>query len=281
MTTCKTATHDDSFTPYLRRWNLTPGGEAIVTPAARLLPVMRGSTPAMLRIVTLDEAKRGSELLAWWDGNGAARVYEMDGDAVLMERALGSRSLVALVRDGRDDEASHILCDAIAALHMPRRKPPPVDLVPVDIWFAPLGPIARTHGGVLAHAEKAAQILLATPRDVAPLHGDIHHENVLDFGARGWLAIDPHGVIGERGFDYANIFCNPDLGDATLHVARDPARFRRRLEIVTEHSGLERQRLLTWILAWCGLSAAWFIEDGMGAEIDLAVAQLALSELEA
>jgi streptomycin 6-kinase len=270
--------NDPILAPYIDRWHLTPDGETIVTPAARLLPVMRDGVPAMLKIVTLDEAKRGSELLPWWDGQGAARVYEMDGDAILMER--GHRSLVALVRDGRDDEATHILCDAVAALHMPRRKPPPDGLVSLDIWFAPLGPLAQRRGGWLVHAEKAAQSLLATPRDIVPLHGDIHHENVLDFGERGWLAIDPHGVIGERGFDYANIFCNPDLGDPSLSVARDKARFRRRLEIVTERSGLERQRLLTWILAWCGLSAAWFIEDGMSADIDHAVAQLALSELE-
>jgi streptomycin 6-kinase len=115
--------NDLTFAPYLSRWHLTPDGEAIVTPAARLLPVMRDGAPAMLKIVTLDEAKRGSELLPWWDGQGAARVYEKHSDAILMERALGSRSLVAFVRDGRDDEASHILCNAIAALHLPRRKP--------------------------------------------------------------------------------------------------------------------------------------------------------------
>jgi aminoglycoside/hydroxyurea antibiotic resistance kinase len=41
------------------------------------------------------------------------------------------------------------------------------------------------------------------------LHGDLHHGNVLDFGLRGWLAIDPKGLLGERGFDFANIFTNP------------------------------------------------------------------------
>ena len=28
----------------------------------------------------------------------------------------------------------------------------------------------------------AARDLLATPRDVVVLHGDIHHDNILDFG---------------------------------------------------------------------------------------------------
>lgn len=270
---------DPSLAQYLRRWHLTPDGETIITPAARLLPVRRGIVRAMLKVVTLDEAKRGSDLLAWWDGWGAARVYERDSNAILMERALGNRSLIHLAASGHDDDATHILCETIATLHMPRGKPPP-DLVPLDVWFAHLRAVACTHGGLLACADAVARTLLAEPRDILPLHGDIHHENVLDFGPRGWLAIDPHGVFGERGFDYANIFCNPDLGDATIATARDRENFLRRLDIVVRRSGIEGQRLLQWILAWCGLSAAWFIGDGMSAEIDLAIAALVAAEID-
>jgi hypothetical protein len=50
-------------------------------------------------------------------------------------------------------------------------------------------------------------------RDVVVLHGDMHHENILKFSSRGWLAIDPKGLVGERGFDYANIFCKPRQRD--------------------------------------------------------------------
>jgi hypothetical protein len=65
------------------------------------------------------------------------------------------------------------------------------------------------------------------------LHGDIHHDNILDFGRRGWLAIDPKRLFGERGFDYANLFCNPDLSDpshpvATAGSVRETAGDRRR-----------------------------------------------------
>ena len=67
----------------------------------------------------------------------------------------------------------------------------------------------------LRTAENVAAELLASPRDVTVLHGDIHHGNILDFGARGWLAVDPKGLVGERGLDYANLFCNPDTATAT------------------------------------------------------------------
>jgi streptomycin 6-kinase len=66
-----------------------------------------------------------------------------------------------------------------------------------------------------------------------PLHGDIQHGNILDFGSRGWLAIDPKGLIGERSFDYANLFCNPEAA-----VALAPRRLARQVDVVAEAAGL-------------------------------------------
>jgi streptomycin 6-kinase len=63
-------------------------------------------------------------------------------------------------------------------------------------------------------------------------------------------------------------------------VAVQPERFHRRLEIVVAKSGMERERLLQWILAYTGLSAAWMIGDGDHPAVDLAVAELALAEIE-
>jgi streptomycin 6-kinase len=110
------------------------------------------------------------------------------------------------------------------------------------------------------------------------LHGDIHHENILDFGSRGWLAIDPKRVYGERGFDFANIFCNPELPTVTK-----PGRLQRQLPIVCAEAGLEPKRLLRWIIAYAGLSAAWFLSDGdtKNADSDFTVAGIAFAELNA
>jgi len=122
--------------------------------------------------------------------------------------------------------------------------------------------------------------LLDDPREVTVLHGDLHHDNVLDFGERGWLAIDPKHIIGERGFDFANIFTNPDLSDPTRPVSTLPGRFQRRVEVVSDAAKLDRYRLLQWVLAWTGLSAAWFLGDDDPASIDFQVAELAATELD-
>lgn len=106
------------------------------------------------------------------------------------------------------------------------------------------------------------------------LHGDVHHQNILDFGSRGWLAIDPKRLRGERGFDYANLFCNPDVETAVA-----AGRLARQVEVVVEAAGLERKRLLQWIVAWAGLSATWWLQDGEPPESEHIVADLTVADL--
>ena len=212
--------------------------------------------------------------MEWWAGEGAARVLARKDDALLLDRAMGARSLIAMSKDGDDDAATQIICEAVEVLHAPRERPLPPTLVPLDIWFRELGPMATRHGGVLAAAHEVAQVLLAEPRDVVALHGDVHHANILDFESLGWLAIDPKGLLGERGYDYANPFCNPDTATALR-----PGRLQRYLAQVSEHAQMEPKRLLMWILAYSGLSAAWILGDGDGARFDLSIAELAAAEL--
>lgn len=251
------------------------------TRSGSLLPVLQAGLPAMLKLCRESEEGRGAALLAWWDGQGAARVLARSEDAILMERALGDARLPEMSRTGRDDEACRILCAAASRLHAPRGLPLP-ELVPLEVWFAALNPAADTHGGILRNCAEAARQLLANPREVGALHGDLHHGNVLDFGERGWLAIDPKGLLGERGFDFANIFTNPDLDDPARTVATLPGRFERRLAIVTSCAGLEPSRLLRWVLAWTGLSAAWFLEErDPRVALDFAIAEMARAALAA
>jgi streptomycin 6-kinase len=252
---------------------LTPDGNAIVTLNSRLLPVRYGGVPAMLKIALDAEEARGNDLMEWWSGEGAARVLARRGDAIVLERATGDVSLSTLTRVGRDSEAVRIMCATITVLHRTRHKAPPA-LFPLERWFADLGPAAQTHGGVLSLCADTARSLLAAPSDVTVLHGDIHHGNVLYFDGRGWLAIDPKALIGERGFDYANLFCNPDHATAT-----DQAQFARRLDVVATSAPIERRLLLQWILAWAGLSASWLIGGGGSAETQLGVAKLAAAAL--
>ena len=234
----------------------------------------------MLKLSCDPDERRGSMLMEWWDGEGAARVLACDDTALLLERAQPRASLADMARLGRDDEACRILCAVAGRLHGPRSRPCP-ELIPLEYWFRDLEPAAKTYGGILARCSGMARSLLAERREAEPLHGDLHHGNVLDFGARGWLAIDPKGLIGERIFDFANIFTNPDLADPARPVATEPHRFARRLDLMVEATGMERRRLLSWVLAWAGLSAAWLLnDDDPMASIGLRVAASAAAGLD-
>jgi streptomycin 6-kinase len=179
-----------------------------------------------------------------------------------------------MARDGRDDAASRAICGVAARLHARRDAPPPV--VPLRTWFAALDPAGVRHGGILARAAAAAHTLLDAPRDVVVLHGDLHHGNVLDGGpARGWLAIDPKGLLGERAFDFANVLCNPDAA-----IALAPGRVARQVTVIAAAARLDRERMLEWVLAYAGLSAAWTLDDGDDASLALGVAELAARELD-
>lgn len=269
----------DEFEPWMSRWSLRPDGEPFVNlyngrVSSRLAPVAYRGAPAMLKIAGGEEERLGGALMAWWAGEGAAQVLEREGPAILLERLTGPRSLAAMARTGHDDEATLILCRALGRLHAPRAGPPPASLVPLPVWFRALPAAAKRHGGVLAASWSLAQSLLASPRDERPLHGDLHHDNVLDAGPRGWLAIDPKGLIGERGFDYANTVCNPDI-----ETAAAPGVLMRRAKIIVAEADLELERYLGWVLAYAGLSASWTLGEGGDASPALLIARLAAAEL--
>jgi len=255
------------FEDWIARWSLVPDGAAIHTASSDLLPVVREGTPAMLKVARSAEERRGASLMAWYAGGGAVRVLEFDGRALLLECASGPRSLVEMCARGFDDEATEILCATVARLHAKREPQVPRDLVPLGDWFRSLN---ASRDPSLARAAATARTLLADARQPVVLHGDIHHGNVLDGGARGWLAIDPKGLYGERAFDYANIFCNP-----TVDIAADPRRLARRLDLVARAASLEPSRLVKWVIAYAGLSAAWCVEDGQDATLPLAIVKIA------
>ena len=243
--------------PWLARWNLTPDGAAFTTPfGSRLAPVVFEGRPAMLKIAGGPEERDGAAVLDWWNGRGAARVLAREADALLLERAAGVGTLADIVRAGADTDATEIICRTASALHAPRIPPPPDTVKPLDVWFQALEPAARTHGGLFNQSDAAARRLLSAPRDIVVLHGDLHHDNVLDFGPKGWLAIDPKGLVGERGYDFANLFCNP------WPEAAQPGRLARRLTQVATTTSLDAARLRQWILAYVGLSAAWTLQGG-------------------
>jgi streptomycin 6-kinase len=95
-------------------------------------------------------------------------------------------------------------------------------------------------------ADAALRDLPSTQGEPVLLHQDLHADNVLS-SARGWLAIDPKPLVGERELSVA-----PIVRDFTLGHARSDV--RRRLDRLTAELGLDRERARAWTV---GQTIAW------------------------
>ncbi len=256
---------------YCRLWQLDVEGASFETPSSWLRPVRYLGKPAMLKVLKPESDEGGAaSLLAYYGGEGAVRLYRADTQALLLERAMGERSLAAMASSGRDLAAASILADTLVQLHRERADPLPDALTSLSEQFSSLFERAG-EDPLLARAAAVATLLLGTAQNVGPLHGDLHHNNVLDGEKRGWLAIDPKALIGERCYDVANLLRNPS-SDANL--VQDPERMLYLAAFYAERLGFERQRILAFGFAHAGLSAAWDIDDGLDPEFSLGCAKL-------
>ena len=249
---------------HLEMWEADLVGAVWSTPSSCLARVRNRAdgTLAVLKVPLVEEERVGSRVLDWWSGDGAAPVHAINHDGVvLIEHAeTPGATLIKLARSASppdwnsDLRATQILVGVAQRLHRHPQADPPAGVVPLKRWFRDLFSRADELGGFFARAAAVAHELLDDQRDIRVLHGDIHHDNALWFGPdRGWLVIDPKGLEGETTFDYANILTNPDR--ATM---LRPGRFHQHLDLICAATGMDRERLLRWTLAWTGLSAAWY-----------------------
>lgn len=266
--------------PWIARWELVADGAAFSTPytASRLQPVRtRDGTRAMLKLATSAEERRGAAALALF-GDAAAPVLAREGDALLLLRLEGEGELAAMAGGDRDDEATTILCDVLARLHRPATAT--VTLVELPDWFEALrAPASRADRDPLYEiAWRTAESLFSEQAPRMALHGDMHHGNALRACDGRWLAIDPKGLAGDAGFDFANILHNP-----SAEVAHAPGRLGRQARVIAARSGQPLSRVLRWTLAYACLSAAWSRADGRAdwEALGLTTARLAQAELAA
>lgn len=228
----------------------------------------------MLKVTDNPMERSGARLMMHWAGEGAAQVFALYEDALLLERASGSQSLAQMSAQGLDDEATQLICDVAIRLHA-HRGVETLSLISLARWFRPLLRATGPHSSLIGKSAEVAGALLASERESVMLHGDLHHDNILDFGTTGWRAIDPKGLSGERGYDYALLFCAP-VRNQSLAAGL----FDRRLEIVTAASGIDRIRLCQWILACAGLAAMRRLRCGLPPGVEMEICALAVSTLE-
>jgi streptomycin 6-kinase len=80
---------------------------------------------------------------------------------------------------------------------------------------------------------------------------------------RGWLAIDPKGVIGEVEYEIGASLRNPY---EKPELFASPETVERRLRCFEAKLKLNYDRALAWGFAQAVLSAIWSVEDGFAVD---------------
>jgi streptomycin 6-kinase len=219
-----------------------------------------------LKPVGLEDELQGADFLRWRDGIGCVRLLARQGGDLLLEDA-GEKSLLDELNVNGDEAAMQIMAETLPAIHAGSSIPIPRELQPLKERFSSLfakAKLDRDAGlkSLFVDAAQTAERLLDHQRDVRPLHGDLHHENVF-FGPRGWLALDPKGLVGDPAFDVANLFYNP-LDRTDLRTS--PRRVRSIADLFAKVLGRDERTILDHGFAHACLSASWHVEDGNDAE---------------
>jgi streptomycin 6-kinase len=244
----------------------------------------RGDQAVVLKVIRQpgDEWRCG-EVLAAFDGRGVARVYEYTEGAALLERLNPGTSLASIALDDRDEEATEILVDVIGQmsyspeLDEPLRRPLKA-IVSAQDWgrgfhrYLASGD-HQIPASLVEQGQRFYFDLCASQRDVRLLHGDFQHYNILFDSDRGWLAIDPKGVMGEIEYEIGaslrNPYEKPELFASSEMVERRLRCFEAKLK-------LNYDRMLAWGFAQAILSAIWSVEDGI--EVDAGNPSLKLAK---
>ncbi|KAA0698333.1 streptomycin resistance protein [Neorhizobium sp. P12A] len=252
----------DSIPVCLRkRWHIRAGVSIADTRSSHVYRVERqDADPAILKILKPEGMNElpGMAFLEWRAGKGAVLLIDRFENACLVEDA-GRQILRDHYTEHGDEAAIEIILSVLADLHSSSPLQPPKGLVPLRRHFQSLFQAVdrgaySDHADLLRWGAALAERLLAEQTDIRPLHGDLHHDNIVTGGPRGWLAIDPQGLIGDPAYDVANVFGNP-LGGAKDIL--DPKRIARLAKSFSEVLGCSERKILRFAGAHSAVSVCW------------------------
>lgn len=241
---------------------------------------IRGEGGVVLKIgLPRDELTSEIAALRLFNGEGACHILDADEEKgfLLLERLRPGVMLAALEDD---DEATRIAAEGMQRLWRAgldttlatNAQVCPASgsrFIQLSDWFDGLKRLREMFNGgtgplderLVERVERSTQDFFAENHMPILMHGDFHHFNILS-SDRGWLAIDPKGVLGPAGYEVGPLMINP-WGSLSGGIT-DQRRVKRRVDILHEELGFERERIVEWSLAHAVLSAWWGLEDNTG-----------------
>lgn len=111
---------------------------------------------------------------------------------------------------------------------------------------------------VILKAQQAYLALQEKPQDEVLLHGDLHQFNIIFDSQKGWLVIDPSGVVGEREYDLAAFLRNPPSFGLGQNLKQ---KLENRIYLFARELNLDPRRIYLWALFQTVLASFWAVED--------------------
>lgn len=218
----------------------------------------QNNKPIILKLsLDIEGLKKESKALSAFSDFGSVKVLEQRDGALLLERAVSGISLKSYFPE-KDVQATEIVCNLMKTLHQSKI---PKDYFPhMSDWLKVLDKKQKINDGILQKARTLRDQLLATAEGVVLLHGDFHHDNILQ-NENNWVVIDPKGIIGEVAFEIPAFIFNPipellDLNNAHKIIENRVNQFSASLNI-------KKERILHWCFVRAVLSLVWNLEDGI------------------
>ena len=222
-----------------------------------VLSGFQGAQPIILKLgLDIDGFKREAAALMAFEGFGVVQIFLENTGLLLLECVVPGMSLKSYFPE-KDDEAINITTNVIKRLH--QAPIPNTHAFPhIKDWLEALDGDLKIAAPTLQKARELRDQLLKTADPDILLHGDLHHDNILQNG-NDWVVIDPKGVIGEPAYEVAAFIRNPI--PELLNHADAPNIIHNRVTRFAELLELPSQRILDWCFVQAVLSWVWAIED--------------------
>lgn len=231
--------------------------------------VLADGSEAILKLGFPEEIELQTEMqtLGFYNGKFSVNLlnkHESLG-ALLLEKIKPAKSLREIQKD--DDEAAtriaaplmrKLLMDVPDGHSLPHLK----DWMEVIERMRKAEILYNISENVLNFAMKLYGDLERTQPSSYLLHGDLHHDNILWDRHRGWVAIDPKGLIGEPALQAARFIRNLWGTPPTKKM------LEKRISIISNELNASRRRITSYAYLDFIIGNCWILAGNEGHIID-------------
>lgn len=219
--------------------------------------VLRGfqnDQPIILKMgLDREGLEREANALNAFSDHGAVKVLIQQPGILLLQQAIPGHSLKNFYPK-QDLESVRIACEVMSKLHL--APIPPTSTFPhIKTWLEALEKDWDIPEHYLVNARNIRDKLFTQKQPNILLHGDLHHDNILQDTNSGWLVIDPKGVIGPAVCEIWAFMPNPEKISQEMLI--------NRIHLFSDMLKMNKQDIIAWCYVQSVLSWVWDLEDNL------------------